>query len=383
MFEPLNPVLFQLLEREFGEVIPVGEGEALLGSYEYFGRDKAMAIVSGRAERSGGNSKPSLIVDHSGEEYKINCFLCNDTRHRLFINHRWGVEDLYGNRNLWLAQCWNEGCLSSYTSQMQLWDRVFRLGRRPPGAEQVRRGHKIDVQALGKALPPGPTIRLDALRRQSPNHAAVAYLEQRGFDVDYLAKMFDVGYCAQARYPLASERIYIPIRMDKRLRGWQMRMVRERRPGDPPKYWSMPNMRRRLLAYNYDQAVQYVTPVIVEGPADVWSYGQQAMGCIGKSMNAVLIRRLLQRCGDESAVVMLDPNPDEKAKAKMGERYVHHIDRLVKALTGKHGFRKGVAGVYLPLDTDPGSLDRAYMRDYIAQAAQEQGVPVSFKRRTL
>lgn len=385
MFEPLNKTLYELLEREFGDVIVAAEGEELIGTYEGEARrQKAEALVNRRKVPSTKPLRPKLDVLHSGEEYRVNCPYCNDTRHRLFINHLWAVKDRYGNQNLWLAHCWNEECLASYTRQQQLWDRVFRIGRRPPGHEEVRKGRKIDINDIGGvASPPGPIISLKKLRKNNPNHQAIAYLEGRGFDCDKLSEIYEVGWCSESQYALACNRIYIPIRIDGILRGWQMRLPRDWQEGDPPKYWSMPNMRRRLLAYNYDRATYYKTPVIIEGPADVWSYGTQSMGCIGKTMSPALVNRLRDRCGDGSIVVMLDPNPDKKAKERMGDRYVHHIEKLAKMLEGpkKDRFKLGVCRVYLPLDTDPGSLDPDYMRDYIRDAAKEQGVKISFKKR--
>lgn len=387
MFTPLNPTLYRLLEREFEHVLVSAEGEAMQGTYDY---DNSRDIVAFSRPAPIGPStfggkiatrrRPSLKINHSGEEYRVNCPFCNDTRHRLFINHRWGVEDKYGNRNLWLAHCWNEECLSSHLTQKQLWAQVYRARQRPPTGRELRAGRLVDLNNLGKAVPPGPIILLSDLRRTNPQHAAIEYLERRGFDCDSLAELFGVGYCADSRYPLAANRIYVPIRMDGELRGWQMRMTRDWRKGDAPKYWSMPNMKRRLLAYNYDRAVEYKVPVIVEGPADVWSYGLQALGCIGKTMNPAMMQRLAARSDRKCVVVMLDPAPDATAKQKLGDRYVHHIEKLAEALEKKFGYKRAVR-VYLPDGSDPGGSDPEFMRDYIAQAAREQGARMSFKKR--
>ena len=38
-----------------------------------------------------GRGKPEFQASNPGEYYRIACPFCLDTRHRLWINHRWGV----------------------------------------------------------------------------------------------------------------------------------------------------------------------------------------------------------------------------------------------------------------------------------------------------
>lgn len=379
---PLNPVLYQCLCRRFGDVEVVAPGEALQGRYAA-ARVPVGFEASLRPMQPNRGPRQELHVDHSGEEYKLDCPFCNDTRKRLFVNHRWSVRDeRSGSDNLWLAHCWNEECLASRQTQLRLLEMVY-AGRGSPRYQQVRVGVAAPEEAP-VVQSPGVTISLLELAEKHPQHPALRYLHDRKFDIERLARQYEIGYCLHSRYTLASDRIYIPIRMAGTLRGWQVRWPRDWNPGDPPKYWSCPNMRRRSVWYNGDRAVKYRTPVIVEGPADVWGYGTQALGVIGKTMSAGLRRKLVALCGEGACVVMLDPEPDEKMKARQGKRYVHHIEKLAKQLEGDEhapGFRKGVVRVYLPLGTDPGSLPRSDSRDAIRDAAKEQGIKISFKAR--
>ncbi len=380
MSQPLNPMLYRLLEREFGEVLIVADGEELLGSYQ---TDRRRSYAAGREVRSNGKpERKKLKIAHPGEEYRVNCPFCNDTKRRLFINHRWAIKDVIGNENLWLAHCWNEECLSEITVQRRLYEMVFAVGR-PPKESNLRRGIKVDLKKIRNVEPPGPIIPIDELQRRLPTHEAIVYLEQRGYDIKKLAGVWDVGYCPNSRYALACDRIYIPIYMGGKLKGWQMRMPRDWVKGDPPKYWSCPNMQRRYLAYNYNRGVQYETPWFVEGPVDTWGVGLRGIGCIGKTMNQALVAKV-QKSGVLSAVVMLDPEPDHAMKAKKGDRYVHHIEKLAASLEDgihKQGLRDGVVRVYLPDGKDPGSLDREFMKDYVNERAKEQGVKISYKKR--
>ena len=305
----LNQILHDLLERQFGEVLVVAEDEALQLDYVPDSRRNDYLQQAPRASLLGiKKGRPDNLraeVLHSGEELRVSCPYCNDTRKRLFINHRWGVKDEYGRQNLWLAHCWNEECLSSYLRQKRLYELVF-TNERPPRLDQLLRGRIVDWRNI-PAAPPGPVVPLSELAARDTSHPAVQYLRQRRFDPDYLSERYQVGFCLESVYALAENRIYIPITMDGKLRGWQ---------GDPPKYWSMPNMRRRELAYNWDSAVLHNTIVIVEGPADVWRTGPQALGCIGKTLSPELRHRLIGLCKQGSCVVMLDPKQDVREALK-------------------------------------------------------------------
>ena len=98
MMKPLNPYLYKLLKDHFGHVRVSNTGVAQVGEYHKsaFGAEKRLELVE------------------PGEYYQVCCPHCNDTRFRLYINHMWGRNDKLGNRNLWLAVCYNENCLANY-----------------------------------------------------------------------------------------------------------------------------------------------------------------------------------------------------------------------------------------------------------------------------
>ena len=93
MTSPLQPELYRRLESRLGPVIIANEGEELVGW----------------AATDPCTGRPRLEVIMPGEYYRVSCPFCTDTRHRLYVNHRWGlwVPELRTD-NLWLAHCFNE-----------------------------------------------------------------------------------------------------------------------------------------------------------------------------------------------------------------------------------------------------------------------------------
>src|ERR1043166_541750 len=106
MSSPLRPELYHRLLDCFGSVLVANEGEAM------------DACV--RTDRLTGRQE--LSVNLPGEYFRVSCCFCNDTRHRLWINHRWGrYEPAVKSKNLFLAHCYNENCLAQPGNVSQLY----------------------------------------------------------------------------------------------------------------------------------------------------------------------------------------------------------------------------------------------------------------------
>lgn len=368
--EVLNPTLYRLLQLHFGDVDVANNGQALVWS------DPAMSV---RARKlSEGDGHPLRRVLASGEEYRVNCPFCGDNRKRLYINHMWAVyDDSMEALNLWLCRCFNEECMEEHHNRIRLHEWVFSpAGSRQNGRIEVRPG-STDARRVGQVSPPGPVIPLAELPE---SHPACRFIAGRGFDPKFLSKRYGVGYCSDSHYSLASNRIIIPVREGGQLVGWQARYI-----GDPPnrktpKYWTCPGMPRRLLAYNWESAVEHHTVVLVEGPTDVWQFGPQAMGVFGKTMNQMLVDKTLDRLkltngGEHTAVILLDPEQDPE-EAMAGKP--HHIEKLESQLVGLVEEGMDLLPVYLPKGLDPGSAGRKFMRNLIRERAAESGIHVNF-----
>lgn len=373
MLQPLNKVLYSALQRIFGgdRIKVIAEGESAI-----LRREKRLKTVGGKHEMV-----EYIKTVHPGEEYAVNCPYCNDTRHRLLINHRWGTKDDLGYLVLDKIQCFNEQCLSVPGRRMQLWQRIYGVNARSSAAKiQISPGKIVVDPTRAKIVSiPGGIWRLDELSVKQPCQQAIEYLEDRGHDPIEAGKVFGAGYCYYAPKfgDLVENRIYIPIKMENKLVGWQARYL-----GDVdwkqlgmPKYFSCPGMQKAKILYNIDEALKYRTLVIVEGPMDVWSVGPQGVGIIGKTLNEFHADYLREHFKGDSIVIMLDPVQDAAEKDK-GKK--HHIERAHDRLYKE--FRGRLVRAYLPEELDPGSCDRVFLRDFMRQCAKTQGVPISFKR---
>src|ERR1035437_3488069 len=95
MSRPMNPTLYRRLQRRFGEVLVSKEGSTM-----------SAHVVS------GVDGKPRLQVTDRGEEYRVSCPYCHDTRKRLYIAHGHGTL-VHGVRCL-AIHCYNEDCFHDY-----------------------------------------------------------------------------------------------------------------------------------------------------------------------------------------------------------------------------------------------------------------------------
>ena len=346
----LNKQLYLACKQVFGHVKIQNQGQSQQRSLTY-------DLVSNK-------HKPS--VDYSGEYYTVCCPFCNDTRFRLYVNHRFGVCDEFGREELYLAHCfYEESCLSKQENRLQLFDMLKGRMRFEP---TVKEGKEVTVSDFVTTWP-GRVTRLDKL---GDTHAARSYLHSRGFDPDRIARFYNVHFCEQSDRWLCNNRLIIPIYHEKKMRGWQARFVGEKNwksKGSPPKYYTCPGTPKGQLLYNLGNAARYKTGVVVEGVTDVWSLGPMAVCTLGASMTARQQSLFVSAFGGHSGVLLYDPEEMETPAIK----------NLITFLRSK--FEGGFAAVTLPEGVDPGSMDRQIMREFISQEAAKQGCEVDWGKR--
>ena len=336
----------------FGSVRVSNAGESMISVY--------------RPDNISG--KPRLHVTHPGEYYMVSCPKCSDTRNRLYINHNWGVRDDQGHINLWLAVCFNEDCYASYEDRRDLFDDVSGADAGGLTHAKLRRGKKVSEEAR-KVQPPGPMVRLDQL---SDDHPACAYLANRFYDPKRLGRFYGVSYCPSSMLYLAKHRIIAPIYMAGKLKGWQARYIGDmdwKKKGAPPKWWSCPQMQRGRILYNLDNARNYRTGAIVEGPGDVWGVGPMGVATFGDTMTDTQRKLFVQAFKGHHVVLLYDPEAMIKRST----------EKLMEFLRKEFGDK--FVPVTLPEGTDPGSLDRKFLRNFMREEAEKQGVKLSFKER--
>jgi len=290
----------------------------------------------------------------------MNCPACYDTRHRLYINHRWGLKDEEtGTRNWWLCHCFNEDCVSDFNAQMRLREMVYDDAS--PGADDAvlpaRQVHR------GPATLPGYCVPVADL---PPHHRASRYLAGRGFA--HLARPLDLQYCEWAydREWMAERRLVIPMRMEGTLVTWQARFidVDGPMPDKAPKYFTAPGTSKSVVLYNFNAARQVAgeTVVVVEGPTDVWRYGPEAVATLGKAASMTQLQLLAMTW--PAALFVVDGN-DETAET----RARRSVTEIVK-----RGDRRA-AMVMTPRGTDPGSMNTRDLRRLAHDAALAAGLP--------
>ena len=271
-FNLWNPYLYNQLSREFGDVVVAHEGESLYG----------------RSIRNNSGELGFHIL-HPGETYRINCCFCGirkswDSRHRLYINHRWGMPDENGRPDWRLAKCYNENCLAIPEYRNQLRSRIYRgLGNEQRGRLPLMQG-VTEPAGLGPVSWPGQVIPLDQLPL---SHPANLYLTSRKFDPRQMAAAYRLVYCAQAdpEYAQAQNRIIIPVFTNGGMVGWQARHIGETDWRGMAKYYTRPGFHKRLTFYNFDMARRQRLAIIVEGVTDCWAVGDCGMALLGKTIS--------------------------------------------------------------------------------------------------
>lgn len=357
MQDPLNPILFERLKRLFGRVRISNPGQAMVASYR---------------QKSDGYKAMEIL--NPGEYYQVCCPRCNDTRFRLYINHRWGHRDPQnGSLNMWLVVCYNEDCYTSEEARLDLYEQVAGIDRVTLNNSTIREGEVVTIAR--EMVLPGTHYPLHTLPE---THPANAYLAGRFYDPERLGRFYNVGYCPDSHYFLARNRIIAPVYQDKVLKGWQARHIGDldwKAEDAPPKWWSCPGMDRSKLLYNLDNALQYRTGVLVEGPGDVWSFGPMAMACFGSTITGVQQKLFAAAFSRGSGVLLLDPD------VRKTESKLRKVEEIAESYRLKKAFQYGIAVVWLPDGTDPGSLERKFLREYVADEAGKQGVKVDWRKR--
>jgi hypothetical protein len=295
----LNPDLHQALTVAFTDVSVTSDGEL-------------RQVQTLPDWQDGGRLRSQVVA--SGEQYRVNCCYCNDTRQRLYFSYQWAQPD-DGSDNLHLVKCFNEDCLATRARQKALLKRVYPLGReRCPSPLAVP---AVTPAPFVPSLPDGILVPLDAL---ADAHPAVAYLRQRNFDPAALWETWQVQFCelSVTARPSPSQRLVIPIytlesQTVTRLAGWQARYVGEC-ADDVPKYLSCKGMKKSQLLYGLPAAVGSQGPVVlVEGPTDVWRLGPGAVALFGKDMSRQQQELLDRHLAGRPVVVFLDRDAQDKA----------------------------------------------------------------------
>lgn len=306
----LNKVLYRRLEATFGEVEIMSQGERQV-----------------RVIRRDISKKRSVVsIKHFGETYKVCCPLCGDTKFRLLFSHRYGTLDENNFEQFRLVKCFNEGCpLCNKTEKAYKAIQDLVTGRKlyQISKAKVAEGKDVDLNQYCKSWP-GKMLNLGELPE---DHAAIVYLKSRGYDPDYLEKVFGVRWCEKSEYRPAQGRIIIPIYQDQKLVGWQSRFPSdtEWKKTGLPKYFTAKGTPKASILYNLDLARKFKVGILCEGVTDAWRIGQYGMAYLGESPSYRQRHLVAKMFADYSVVLVPDDEvlnhmkTQEKTKEKWNE----------------------------------------------------------------
>lgn len=334
---PLNPLLYSLLEHKFGEVRIANAG------------------APANVQRYVDPLRPGRTVKRGqwGEYYCVCCPFCQDQRHRLWINHTYGADVANGRRtDTHLAVCYNADCVAKAGRMEQLEDIVFGPNKRLIPRAPIRAAPIVVTHKTIES--PGEVVGVQSL---PDYHPAVEYLQSRNFDVAELDTVFKVGVCINAnnaRFKIMQGRIYIPIYFNSQLIGWQGRIVG---PGNKysPKYYNAPGTPKSQMLYNYDVARSQPVVVVVEGVPSVWRLGVAGVCIFGKTLSVWQQNTIATTWHGKPVFVMLDNDAQEE------------LERAVTQLISRN---VTVVPVILPDSRDPADYTRKDLFEILSAAAE-------------
>lgn len=347
----LNQVLYDCLEKLFGEVTVINEGQQ----------------ADLRIDRTHlGRWDIDQHSDH-GEQYAVNCPFCKpaDTNHHLYISYLSFAAPVVDGVRLQIgklrAQCFRNGCLRNLDNRETLRRKIgLTMSFMTPDGNAW-----ADIDPSVKSDPKdelnvSKNVTLEGIRTWVPDYQPVTeeaptevlmYLDNRRITEDDIRWLY-IGW-GPVMSPVKKKYlnngnpwILFPIINNDQLVGVQARCLPEYLREDGIKYWTHPACRKRTVLYNLDAARDTGIAVVCEGVFDVASVGKPGVCLFGHTPSKVQMTML--STFRKGIIWLPDTDLDCIKDAKV------YADRL--KLSG--AFPLGVHVVTLPTK-DAGEMDRA------------------------
>lgn len=263
--------------------------------------------------------RSTKLAQVPSEEYRVNCPFCRDQRQRLYINYLYGQKDpANGFVRDRLVCCHNEECHLE-PDNLHTLARLLIEGHDDPLLPEAQPKIGVVQPTIPIAMPTGLVPIID----DDVDVTATIYLEDRGFDLKELWRLWRVHYCegCENSSPKVYKRIVYPITCPStgkadspvKLCGWQARSVRTNSLS--PKYLTARGFQKSAFLYGLPWAAMHSGPVVVcEGVTDVWRLKTNAVSILGKSLSLTqrdLLRSLAQR---RAIAFLLDSTAQEEAE---------------------------------------------------------------------
>lgn len=352
---PLNEPLYAVLSSRFARVRVVNDGQPRVVTH------------------TPDPNRPGTLIRQSsqcGEQYAVDCRFCGDQRQRLYVSCDFGRRDsVTGRENNALWYCFNERCHDCPINRARL-SALLTI----PFGRQVRRSSPVAASGSPAVNVPAPPLKMmlpsdsRPINTLPPNHPAIAYVINRGFDPAMLWNYWRVYYCGHAgeSRPAVYDRLVIPVYRPTAtfancttdasqpfmLGGWQARAIGPL-PDHLPRYLSAAGMQKSQLLYGLPQAMQCAGPVFVcEGVTDCWRIGPGAVALFGKDLSSMQKMLLVHHFAGRPLIVALD------AEAAAQEQARRIVQELRLARTGGQGDNRVVL-LHMPHGcNDPGECNR-------------------------
>lgn len=287
-------------------------------------------------------AKHSVETRHAGEHHHVNsgwlgvdCPYCSPGSGRFLFSFY-----LAGGR----ANCWQCGRKSPVEALVQLTGipyaeaRAVLRDRTTPIAEKI--------QHTGRYLPPSGVGPLQPAHRR--------YLERRGLDPDYAARVWGVGGIG-----IAAEyqwRLFIPISLNGKPVSWTTRTIGK----TGKRYLNSPLDREAVSAKSLLYGAEYArhSVIVVEGPIDAWSIGPGCVATCGLGFSAKQVALI---AAYPVRAICFDSEPAAQARAG--------------ALCEQLSLMPGVTtNIELETGSDPNECERGEIEDIRAEFLGDSGV---------
>ena len=276
----LNPQLYRLLTREYGQVKLINAGHH-------------------RVEARAGDK---YVVEDRGEHYSVCCPVCGDDRFRLSVSYRWLSTGGTVHRNKTLAHCYNEDC--GVTEPEFVDPLIEKLEALELGLDP---GDDIPVPTLDDVLPKN-ALRLPTglipVQDLPPDHEAWSFLETKYPRLPRELFVEAGAAFAGSRDPVcpsAYRRVIFPISYEQEVVAWQGRSID---PAASMRWFLPPGFQKTL--YNYDRVSPIDVPILCEGITSSLATSPNALALFGSSITNKLLNQLKSKWS--SVLIATDPD---------------------------------------------------------------------------
>lgn len=325
-------------------------------------------------ERCGLGLTPWKIAQGgSGQQYRVGCPFCGDTKKHLYISHiSYACLNIggtsYGKCGL-VAKCFRRDCLADPAKRAAL-DQMIQTT-----VVDTNIDVKLTVVQDNSQYKPkydvknSPTIQgirtwykdYTPIDQNCTNTQVLEYLRSRGISLQ-LAKRFRIGY-GKAQSPSSGQLylngapfIMLPILQPGTLKGVQLRCLPKYSTQKFPKYLFHHACKRNLMLYNRAQSVASKIGVITQGAFDAIKTGAPAVAIFGHTPSKIQLRHI-QADHQQGGIIWL---PDNQIKVSKTGKVQLDPPAIARAQCDKwnkaNTFPWGAHVVMLP-DKDAGEMN--------------------------